>query len=212
MNSRDYKRCLQRLFSPIVIILLFITVLIFHLAGRHLIRYAFEHVYTPSALTQEKVIVYSRFIRFIEAHPEYSRFHLNMWGYKRLKQRDSLKRESVPSRATDDELIEISKGFKEVGCMRAEKYMSYVVFISKRNYMMPARPGVLYSLDGSNPNSIDDEFFNVNKPFIPIMEKWYMSRSLVTSPFRKIDAKLPLPKSFIDHSLRVPISVTRANK
>jgi hypothetical protein len=200
------------LFSPVVIVLLLIIVLLFDAAGRHLIRYVFEHVYTPPALTQEKAIVYSRFVRFIEAHPEYSKVHLNMWGYQRFERRDSLKGETVPSRATDDELIWISKGFKEVGCMRAEKYMSYVVFISKRNYMMPTSPGVLYSLDGSNPNSIDDEFFNTNKPFIPIKEKWYMSRLLVTSPFRKIDVEWPLPKSFIDRSLRDPGPLDVENK
>lgn len=213
MHSRDYKWWLQRLCRAVVIIfLLLIIVLLFHLVGSYLIRYVFEHIYTPPALTQEKAIVYNKFVRFVEAHPEYDRVHLNMWGYKRFKRRDSLKGERTPSMATDDELILISKGFKEVGCMRAEKYKSYVVFISKRNYMMPTSPGVLYSLDGSNPNSIDDEFFNVNKPFIPIKEKWFMSRSLVTSPFRKIDAKLPLPKSLIDHSLRLPSPLALENK
>ena len=204
MPRRGHKRWLQRLFSPGVIFLLLIGALLFHVVGRLFIQKGFEQIYTPPALTQEKVIVYSRFVKFIETHPEYSRVHLSMWGYERLIRRDSLTRETVSSRTTDDELIEISKGFKKVSCMRAEKNKSYVVFISKRNYIMPTRPGVLYSLDGSNPNSIEDEFFNSNKPFIPIKEKWYMSRSLVTSLFRKIDAKIPLSESYIDHSLRDP--------
>ena len=208
MKSRDHKRWLRYLFKPIVIILLLLGVLIFHIVGRLFIQKGFEHVYTPPALTQKKVIVYNRFIRFIEEHPEYKRVNLNMWGYERLIRQDSLKQETVPSISKDDELIEISKRFKQVNCMRAEKYLSYLLFISKRNYIMPTRPGVLYSLDGINPNIIDDEFLNANKPFVSIKGKWYMSRSLVTSLFRKVDNKVPLPKSFIDHSLRVPSTLS----
>jgi hypothetical protein len=127
-----------------------------------------------------------------------------MWGYPSATIHDSKRKQINFSRDEDDELNKISQGFREVGCMRAEKYSSYVAFISKRNYIMPTRPGVLYSLDGSNPNSIDDEFSNANIPFIQIREKWYMSRLLVTPLFRKIDNKVPLPKSYIDHSLQYP--------
>jgi hypothetical protein len=210
MSRRGHKRWLQRLSRPGVIFLLLIGALLFHVVGRLFIQKGFEHIYTPPALTQEKVIVYSRFVRFIEAHPEYSRIHLTMrahrlaWDYPWAIIHDSKRRQINFSRDEEDELNKISQGFMGVGCMRAEKYMSYVLFISKRNYIMPTRPGVLYSLDGSNPNSIDDEILNVNKPFVPIKEKWYMSRLLVTSLFRKIDAKVPLPKSYIDHSLQDP--------
>jgi hypothetical protein len=204
MPRRGHKRWLQRLFSPGVIFLLLIGALLFHVVGRLFIQKGFEHIYTPPALTQEKVIVYSSFIRFIESHPEYSRVHLSMWGYPSATIHDSKRKQINFSRDEDDELNKISQGFREVGCMRAEKYSSYVAFISKRNYIMPTRPGVLYSLDGSNPNSIDDEFSNANIPFIQIREKWYMSRLLVTPLFRKIDNKVPLPKSYIDHSLQYP--------
>lgn len=194
------------------VIFLLLGVVLFDAGGRHLVRSAFEHIYTPPALNEEKMAVYTKFVMLVEAYPEYSRVRLNMWGYRRLERLDSLKGQTVSSRCVDDDLIRISKGLKQVGCLLAIRDGSYLVFIPKRNYIMPTSPGVLYSLDGQNPNEIDNEFLNSKKPFMPIKDNWYMSRRLVTSPFRKFDAEWPLPKSFIDRSLRDPGSVHVDNR
>jgi hypothetical protein len=200
------------------IVLLLFGIAFFDAGGRHIIRSVFEHVYIPPALNKEKMAVYSKFVKLVEAYPEYNEVFLNSWGTFRYDPVElspdtsdssmGFERKKYSSAYTYD----ISRGFKQVGCVRAEKYGSYVVFIPKRNYILPTSPGVLYSLDGRNPNEIDDEFLNNKKPFELIKDRWYMSKQLVTSPYRKIDSNPPLPKSLIDHSLREPGPLDREDR
>jgi len=206
------KRLLQRLCSPLGIGLLLIGVVLFPLVGHHMVRQVFEYVYTPPALSREKYVVYDRFIRLVEAYPEYRRVHLGMRGGRWAKIHDSVTEQVGFSRDEEDELDEISKVFRQVGCVRAEKYSSYVVFMHRLNYILPTSPGVLYSLDGRNPNDLDDEFLNSKKPFMFIKDHWYMSRWLVAFPSRGFYTKRLPSKSIIDRSLRVPSSLSLENK
>jgi len=104
-----------------------------------------------------------------------------------------------------DELTRISREFERVNCVRADKYSSYVVFFPRPNYVLPTSPGVLYSLDGSNPNDINDEFLNGKKPFKLIKEHWYTSKWLAVNPLPTMgNEKWRLPNSLIDLSLRDP--------
>lgn len=206
MRYRDYKRWLRWLYSPAGIGLLLLSCVLFHLIGHHEVRRVLGHVYTPPALSREKVAVYSRFIRLVEAHPEYRRVYLDMWRYRRVEMNDFETEQEFSSGdvVVDDELIRISRGLKKVDCVFVEMKGSYVLFMSKLNYIFPTSPGVLYSLDGRNPNELDDEFLNNKKPFMLIKDRWYMSRWLVAFPSRGFYTKRPLPKSLIDCSLRDP--------
>lgn len=187
------------------IILLFFGFVFFHLGGHNLVMLLLEHIYTPPALSREKMVAYTGFVKVVEAYPEYRRVRLDIYNRRSVEFYDSYAEKKDPSKGViEDDLFSISRDFKRVGCFYAEKYNWYVVFFPRRNYIMPTSPGVLYSLDGRNPNEVDDEFLNSNKPFILIKDRWYMSRQLVMSPFRKIDDKWPLPESLIDHSLRYP--------
>ena len=205
MRYRGHIRWLRRLYSPAGISLLLLGCVLFHLIGHHEVRRALGHVYTPPALSREKAVVYSRFVRLVESHPEYRRVYLDMWRYRRVDVHDSVTGKAGSSGGVvDDELIRISRGLKEVGCVFAEMKDSYVLFMSRLNYILPTSPGVLYSLDGQNPNEIDDEFLNNKKPFMLIKDRWYMSRWLVAFPSRGFYTKRPLPRSLIDRSLRDP--------
>ncbi len=67
---------------------------------------------------------------------------------------------------------------------------------------LPVAPGMLYSLNGKNPNEISSEVLNVGKPFIQIAGNWYMSRRLNLKGMRS-DTPYSVPKSLIDRSLRI---------
>lgn len=206
MRHRDHKRWWRRLCSPAGIISLLLGCVFFHLMGHHIVRRVLGRVYTPPALNREKVVVYTRFVRLVEAHPEYNRVHLDMWGGLWEKMHESVTEQAGFSMDEDYELTRISQGFRQVGCVRAEKYSSYVVFMHMPNYILPTSPGVLYSLDGRNPNEVDDDFLNSKKPFFPIKDRWYTSLWLAVNPLPTMGGeKWRLPKSFlIDRSLRDP--------
>lgn len=204
-RGHSHNRRLQRLCSPRGIIFLLVgCIIFFHLIGRHVVRIAFAHIYMPPALTQEKAIVFNRFIALIEAYPAYKRVHLDMFGGRWMRQYDLVKERDLISEMKD-KLLNISRDFKRVGCLRAERYDTYIVFFSKPNYVFPTSPGVLYSLDGRNPNDINDGYLDKWKPFKLIKDQWYTSRLLAVVPFGRIDRPWPLPKSsLIDHSLKDP--------
>ena len=202
----SHNRRLQQLFSPRGIIFLLVgCIIFFHLIGRHVVRQAFAHIYMPPALTQEKAIVFDRFITLVKTIPA-GRIHLDMFGGRWMEKYDLVEeRENHLISEMDYKLLNISQDFKRVGCLRAERYDTYVVFIYKSNYVFPTSPGVLYSLDGRNPNDINDGFLDKRKPFKLIKNQWYTSRLLAVVPFGRIDSPWLLPKSsLIDHSLKDP--------
>ena len=93
---------------------------------------------------------------------------------------------------------------RRIDCILAEKNGNYVVFVPGKTHILPRIPGVLYSLDGTNPNEVDNEFLNDKKPFVLIKHRWYMSRQLGAFIYSRVD-KRPLPGSaLIDRSLRDP--------
>jgi len=151
MTSWGPKRLFRCLRSPLVIALLLPVALLFDAGGRHLVRYVTERVYTPPALTRDNVMAYNRFVRLVEAHPEHRRVFPNSWGTLHLDQtthslsaRDTmreLERRKGFSIADVTELTAISEEFRNLDCMYVEKRSAYVAFVSRRNYMMPTRPG-----------------------------------------------------------------------
>lgn len=58
---------------------------------------------------------------------------------------------------------------------------SYFLFMPFPSYVLPTWVGVVYVPDGRNPNEIDDWVLDLYKPFSPIKDKWYTSRSLVSA-------------------------------
>ena len=206
MHCRNHKRLLKRMFSPAGIILLLIGLLLFHLIGHHVIRRALGYVYTPPALSSEKIIVYNKFVKCVQAYPEYRRVQLNMFGGRRAELYDPSSINEVSSKGViDDDLFSISSDFKRVGCLLAVKDDWYIVFMPQPNYILPTNPGVLYSLEGKSPNDVDDEFINSKKPFFQIKDSWFTSRALAVNPLPMSNSEWRLPKrSIFDHSLKYP--------
>jgi hypothetical protein len=223
----------RRVFLTLLLLFLFWLFFfapIFGYIGQSLVRNALQLVCTPPALTEERVAVYAEFIRLVENHREYQLVQLGpSWGSFRT----SLKDKSVPMPEVDlspfksrppvepmgsfspadlmalkDLRVKLSK----VGCSYAEMVsgdngFTFVAFMQFGRPFFPCSPGVIYSMDGRNPNDVNGEWFRIGKhPCIPIKGHWYASRWLVNGRFlhNPLGPRVPLPESFIDHSLDVP--------
>lgn len=165
------------------------------------------YVYTPPALTSDRLLTYNKCIQFVKDHDEYKDLTLFRWGWAPLK--NKTRPDGMRKVFTKDELSEmksfwrrLSRELSALKFQKAQRDGNMLLFYTNGNSILPVPPGVLYSLDGENPNTIDSELLNASKPFIRISGDWYMSRHLVLVGRR---ANIPIynPKSIIDHSLRI---------
>jgi hypothetical protein len=198
-----FAKKLRRLRSPGGVIALFLLALFVHLLGRHIIRLELQRLYTPPALTAREASTYARFIRLAQAHPEYERIFLNDVGTLEFKQSGSTEAPHSKgsfSGAEVCELVKLARDLRWANCVWAEKNGTCVTFVHRTTYILPMRPGVLYSLDGRNPNELPDGLIEKNRPYTLIGGNWYTSKGLVISPTMPGHAwRLP-ERSLIDHS------------
>lgn len=208
LNQKKHGRWSLWFCITVVIVWLLLCCVYFLLLGHHVVRWSLGHIYTPPALSPEKAAVYEDFIRLVKAHPEYRRFHLDGSGPSKMVIGEMLTGTKGFSAYEVDELVRISRDFRRVNCLSADKYGSYVVFMPGPNYILPTSPGLLYSLDGWNPNDVDDPFFNSKKPFVLIKDRWYTSKRLAICPFCMASVGWRLPNSYIDLSCLYPSQKT----
>jgi len=171
------------------------------------------YVYTPPALTSDRLSTYNQCIQFVKEHDEYKDLTLFRWGWKSRMNNTFFSvglfgpRSNIQGVSTDefsemkDLYIQLSRELSSSKIRKVQRDGNMLVFYTNGNFILPVPPGVLYSLDGENPNTIDSELLDASKPFIRIAGDWYMSRRLVLVGLR---AEIPIynPKSIIDHSLR----------
>ena len=172
------------------------------------------YVYTPPTLTSNRLLTYNKCIQFVKEHDEYKDLTLFRWGWKSRMNNTFFSVRLFGPRSniqgvSKDELSEmealwkrLSKELSSSKTRKVQRDGNMLVFYTNGNSILPVPPGVLYSLDGENPNTIDSELFNASKPFISISGDWYMSRRLVLVG-RRADIPIYNPKSIIDHSLRI---------
>ena len=172
------------------------------------------YVYTPPALTSDRLLTYNQCIQFVKEHDEYKDLTLFRRGCVSDMNKISFSvgpygYHSNIQGVSRDEFLEmealwrrLSRELSALKFQKAQRDGNILVFYNNANSILPVPPGVLYSLDGENPNTIDSELLNASKPFISISGDWYMSRRLVLVGRR---AEIPIynPKSIIDHSLRM---------
>lgn len=182
-------------------------------------------IYTPPALTPENLPVYNRCIKFMKDHDDYKKLGLDCYGSLSVSIEDGCsntgkladkmsaakglgirERMDLFSKDAIVEMDRIQEGMHSIGCRWAKREEDMVIFVKlKSNFIFPNRPGVLYSLEGRNPNETDNPILNTNKPFIQIADNWYMSRHLVMST-RRGQSDRPIPKSLIDCSLQAKLN------
>jgi len=172
------------------------------------ITFMLPYLYTPFAITRENYKFYNRCIAFVKNQSEHEDISVSWRGdyvkngiYFPAIDPNSVDMKNKFSENEISEMLLLSKQMKKFGCLRVQRNMDIVLFYKRRDRILPTRPGVAFSIDGINPNNIDNEILNEYKPFLKINNGWYMSRQLVYGGIRG-DIKMSLPKSLIDHSLR----------
>jgi len=175
-----------------------------------------SYVYTPPALTQDRLLVFERCVNFVRSHEEHKDLWLNMQGDVRFgKHGFSIKPlytfekglDAFFSKSEIADIEAICKGLRKSECVYAFRKDNIVLFCSFSVFFF-GRPGVAYSLYGENPNDIDNEDLNKYKPFLRIRDDWYMSRKLhVLWRRTDLDKPISVPKSLIDHSLKIDKAV-----
>ena len=196
-----------------------------------LIYKTLPYIYTPPALTPENLVVYNECIEFAKVQDEHRSFMLTrrvkvLIGCS-FRKDDSLEElvcddvfsgsEQLRKLFSEDEIVEIEKLAKQLHSVDSEAFQidnDMLLFYTASSYILPSlipppqrisilpmRAGVLYSLNGRNPNEVDSEAVNANKPFIKIQGNWYMSRHLILASSRE-DIHISIPKSLFDYSLR----------
>lgn len=179
--------------SIIVLIILFMMML-----PQWLSR-TLPYVYTPPALTSDRLLTYNQCIQFVKEHDEHKDITLFRWGWFSEMNKGVPKDESSEMKALWSRL---SKELRALKFQKTQRDGNMLLFYNNANSILPVPPGVLYSLDGENPNTIDSELLNASKPFIRISGDWYLSRRLVLVG-RRLNISIYNPKSIIDHSLRI---------
>ncbi len=173
----------------------------------------FERIYTPPALTADKVSIYKECLEVFRKYPQYDITILI--HYFIIKNESGL---SFNSMIDQEEMKEYFFGedmkqferlgslLKSVDCIKAEKLNNVVLFYNYegRHFILPEAPGVLYSFSGRNPNEINNGTLEQFKPFTHLKNNWYYSPKLVLSRSRKQYIRKYIPKALIDHSAKLP--------
>lgn len=171
---------------------------------------ALPHIYTPPAIKCENLHIYNECVEFVKDHDEYKGLMVNRWPHIFVADPRQVKHhfynlEQAKTIFSKDELYKVlylSKQLEKIKCHKFQRDNNMVLFYTMTVYFPPITPGVLYALDGENPNEIDSEVLNAAKPFNRIAYNWYMSRKLVLRGPRS-DIQTSIPKALIDHSLRM---------
>jgi hypothetical protein len=171
---------------------------------------ALPHIYTPPAITCDKLHIYNECVEFVKNHDEYKGLMVNRWAHIFVADPCQVKHHFYnPGQAktifSKDEIATVkhlSKQLQRIKCHKFQRDNNMVLFYTMNVYFPPIAPGVLYALDGENPNEIDSEVLNAAKPFNRIAYNWYMSRKLILIGPRS-ERQISIPKALIDHSLRM---------
>jgi hypothetical protein len=168
------------------------------------------YVYAAPALSGERLPIYESVLNFVKEHDEFKDFELDEFGRlivgDRFYMLDSSGAESELGKIiTNDNVIKLKKiyqGLHQSGCYKAFRASDVVFFMNRPSAYRPRRFGVVYSIDGRNPNDLEEDKIKKYRPFIKITGDWYMSRGLERS-YRGLMPIPPPDTSLIDHSLQI---------
>jgi hypothetical protein len=176
-------------------------------------------IYTPPALSEERVATYCEFIRLVQKHPELSRVSLTPWGALQADRRfDPTMHDGAqqgPATASfsateQSAMKDISAELRKINgtsAVMVERANGYRVFRFSRypgsasGHFM--NPPAVYVVNPRDPNDVDAIRQATGYGDLEhIKGCWYASRSFNAS--RLYPRGLRIPKSIFDHSLDVP--------
>jgi hypothetical protein len=186
-------------------LLLFLLLLALVCAGIGSALGLFNRIYTPPALTAEKLAVYAEFIRIVQKHPDVGKVYLCSWG------------DHVPAEKFSPmelaALADLRAKLKKVGCTEAmmfgtigggPRYRFYSFERYPRLFSGPlVTPTAVYVVNPRDPNDVDDVCRGTGRSDLKhIKGCWYASGSFIGS--RIYPQGFRIPKSIFDRSLDVP--------
>ena len=176
-----------------------------------LVQQVIPRVYTPPALSEKRLRVYSQWVKMCRNN-ELPDCFVYPW-YKITMKDGRVFWRTLPATWDEGEkdlgtnvlnrIVKLMPALEDVNCWRVEVDGDYLLFYTISNMLLPDAPGILYSLDGEDPND-NKELVKRFHHFQEIGGNWYMSRHLIKRRSRK---KMPVPKSLLDFSLHRPKGV-----
>lgn len=179
---------------------------------------ASPYIYMPPALTNENIDVYKRCIEFVRKHDDLKDLVFYFGGVvsqREISSEPNKQFEYLARIDREEETALISKELARIMCPRFERYDDFVFFYKGNNkyipltekevwHAWPSGHGIVYSLNGSDPNQSQDPKLKIYKPFVKIYDNWYFSRALLMNGCEKQYFLLePVSKTLIDHSLNL---------
>jgi len=175
-------------------------------------------MHPPKVINHSNLPVYQACIRYVERHIEdetltfHNGYRVIVKGTFYMLAGNPVELERVSKNLKEDEVSEIKelcKNLREVGCARFQRYNNFLIFYTVAYTSPPNGPGVVYSINGANPNESDSDVLNEYKPFIKIAGNWYYSRHLMLKgPWLHNQASFPQAK--FDDSLEVDEDILKA--
>lgn len=185
-------------------------------AGRLFIIGLLPHIYTPPALTSKNLAVYNECIQFAKDNNNYKDIEMITRRWIRIDKvlynvdyslKGVFPEQEIPR------IINLRRKLMHIKCEKFKRHNDVLIFYKAATsnllaypkdilWLFPANPGVVYSLNGDDPNEVDSWVLSEARPFIRITGNWYMSKYLMLTGPRS-DLHASIPESLIDHSLRI---------
>lgn len=176
-------------------------------------------IYTPPALTDKRLEVFSKFVELAREHREFKELKSIAVSYFsdiriRVGEKDfdlglsSDRREVVEKYLSSDTINymkNLSRSLKKVNCYSVEIIDNKIIlFYTFPRFILSSPPGVIYSLDGEDPNKTFGPKMKRIKLFDKIEGNWYASRYHIMTRGLYLS---PIPISIFDFSLKKPRSL-----
>lgn len=159
-------------------------------------------LYTPPVLTSESLAFYNECVQFLEEQDRFSAVTLRASATPNFSagHTDPM-RISLAEHFSEDEIARIRHLCSQLDARslrNIKRHDDMILFCSSWRFFFPDRPGVVYSLDGANPNQISHGPIGKYKPYTQIAPNWYTSRKLIS---RTDQANYAVPETLIDLSI-----------
>ena len=190
------------------------------------------YIYTPPALTPENFPVYNECIEVIRNHHKEKFFTYWLQAVyldnpSRVLADDSLSMKEKEKalwkmrgglgddywrrrQELEAQFQKLSEQLLAVGCVRLHRDDDMVLFYKHARFRPPTGPGVLYSLEGKNPNKADNRALRGTKPFFALGGNWYVSRHLMLTGGRAT-RHVSTPIGLFDHSRKLTVIIGDPN-